>query len=149
MIRIATLADCSAMEQLHGTAFERGWTEQEIASLIRQNGVTASVYEVNGVCAGFTLLRNVADEAEILTLVTAKDCQRRGIGSALVTHMLHHAVQAGASVLFLEVAEDNAAACALYAQCGFTVDGRRKAYYQRTNAPAADAILMRCVLIAP
>jgi ribosomal-protein-alanine N-acetyltransferase len=40
------------------------------------------------------------------------------------------------------VAEDNAAARALYAKAGFTTEGRRKAYYARSGAPAVDAFIL-------
>ena len=43
----------------------------------------------------------------------------------------------GVSVLFLEVAEDNAAAKALYDRCGFTPIGKRPAYYRREGGRVA------------
>ena len=42
--------------------------------------------------------------------------------------------------LFLEVAEDNAAALALYKGMGFQEIGRRKKYYHRPDGPAVDAL---------
>lgn len=53
----------------------------------------------------------------------------------------------GATRLFLEVAEDNAAARALYDRLGFEPAGRRPRYYSRPNGPAVDALLL--VLILP
>ena len=43
--------------------------------------------------------------------------------------------------VFLEVAEDNAAARALYAKLGFQEIGRRRAYYKRPGG-AVDALTL-------
>jgi ribosomal-protein-alanine N-acetyltransferase len=53
------------------------------------------------------------------------------------------------SQLFLEVAEDNAPARALYAQAGFEEVGRRKGYYARPQSAAVDALVLRRRLRAP
>jgi ribosomal-protein-alanine N-acetyltransferase len=46
-------------------------------------------------------------------------------------------------VLFLEVADDNPAALALYEGSGFEQAGRRRAYYARPDARRADALVLR------
>jgi ribosomal-protein-alanine N-acetyltransferase len=53
------------------------------------------------------------------------------------------AARRGARRIYLEVAEDNAAARALYAAEGFEPIGRRRGYYARREGPAVDAITMR------
>ena len=55
------------------------------------------------------------------------------------------AAVAGAQSLWLEVAQDNAAALALYAAVGFEVIGRRPAYYRRAKG-AVDALTLLCRL---
>jgi ribosomal protein S18 acetylase RimI-like enzyme len=50
--------------------------------------------------------------------------------------------------MHLEVAEDNAAARALYAKLGFTQAGRRAGYYVTTGG-AKDAIVLSCTLPRP
>ena len=49
----------------------------------------------------------------------------------------------GARQCFLEVADTNAAARALYASAGFVEVGRRPGYYRSAGAAPRDAILMR------
>jgi ribosomal-protein-alanine N-acetyltransferase len=49
--------------------------------------------------------------------------------------------------LFLEVAEDNAAARRLYESYGFKQIGRRPGYYKRPGGPAMAALTMRCNLV--
>jgi ribosomal-protein-alanine N-acetyltransferase len=51
----------------------------------------------------------------------------------------------GAREMFLEVGEKNEAALALYRGRGFSLVGRRAAYYRHHDVPA-DALVMRRVL---
>ncbi len=67
------------------------------------------------------------------------------MGLALVRAAAGVALAAGAQTLWLEVAEDNAAARALYAAAGFEEAGRRRRYYPRANGPV-DALTLRCRL---
>jgi ribosomal-protein-alanine N-acetyltransferase len=48
--------------------------------------------------------------------------------------------------IFLEVAEDNEAALALYRKLGFQEVGRRKRYYARRDGEPADALTMALTL---
>ncbi|MFA4893699.1 GNAT family N-acetyltransferase, partial [Brevundimonas sp.] len=48
----------------------------------------------------------------------------------------------GARRLFLEVAEDNEAARALYGRAGFSEAGRRPRYYARADGSRRDALLL-------
>lgn len=129
------LAD--ALAQLHAEAFDAPWSPQAFAELLGQPGV-----QLTGDDRGFILIRTVADEAEILTLAVRPAARRQGRGRALFEAAAKHAASLGASRLFLEVAEDNAPARALYAALGFETAGRRPRYYPRAQGPAADALLL-------
>ena len=98
---------------------------------------------------GFILIRVVADEAEILTLAVRPQARRHGLGLSLVEQAAQTAAEHGAARLFLEVAEDNAAARSLYARAGFETAGRRPRYYARANGPAVDALLLSLNLSRP
>lgn len=97
--------------------------------------------------AGAVLLRAVADECEILTVIVAPDSRRGGIGRALLSAALDKAVERGAKSAFLEVAVDNDAAISLYRDAGFVEIGRRRGYYRRAeeahSGGAVDALVMR------
>ena len=123
--------------EIHATAFERPWDEATFENLCRQAGVLAI-----GDRDGFVLIRTVADEAEILTLAVRPEARRRGLGADLVRRGADAARARGAMKLHLEVAEDNAAALALYRRSGFVEAGRRKDYYPRPDRPSAAALLL-------
>ena len=92
---------------------------------------------------GFILCRLAADEAEILSLGVTPDARRQGCAVALVEAAMRHAAVHGARRLYLEVAEDNAAARALYRSSGFEAVGRREAYYRRSEGALAAIVLAR------
>lgn len=126
------------MADIHAAAFltERPWREEEFSQLMAQS--YTCVYAGN---AGFALTRTLAGESELLTLAVAPSSQRKGIARALLAQWLIE-TRTVADTAFLDVAADNAPALALYETIGFHRSGLRKAYYARTNGPAADAVLM-------
>jgi ribosomal-protein-alanine N-acetyltransferase len=129
----AGAAYAQTLASLHKTAFPHDpWDEKTFATLLIQPGVTAWLDERGG----FLLLRIAADEAEILTLGAI--LQRHGIATALLRAAICHASEAGAAALFLEVANGNHPARALYEKHGFHQAGRRKSYYPNGE----DALLL-------
>ena len=122
---------------LHAAAFPAPWDAAALADLLTQAGVFA-VEQPDG----FILLRTVADEAEILTLAVHPKARRRGLGARLVREGVAGAAAQGATRLFLEVADDNAAALALYARAGFSEAGRRPGYYARPDGGRQDALIL-------
>ena len=141
-LRFAEAGDVEALHDLHAQAFDAPWPAAEIERLMRIMGGFAVLAE-DAAPQGFILIRTVADEAEILTLAVAPQVRRRGVGRALVEAAALEAARRGARSFFLEVAEDNPAALALYESVDFHAVGLRRAYYARPGAPAADALVLR------
>lgn len=135
---------------LHARAFgpmgERGWTRQDVASLLAAPGVAGFVLTAGAADAGVAICRTAADEAELLTIAVDRAHRRQGAGRRLLTAVIDHSRDAGARSLFLEVGADNPAAHSLYVSLGFAAVGRRMAYYTRAGLPRADAIVMRLTL---
>jgi len=122
---------------LHAVAFDAPWDAAAFDSLLGQGGV-----HLTETPDGFILMRTVADEAEILTLAVRPEARRRGLGAELVARGAAEAAARGARRLFLEVADDNDAARALYARAGFAEAGRRPRYYARADGSRRDALLL-------
>lgn len=121
------------------------WTGDAFATLLALPGRCAFIAGEAGEPLGFVLLGLAADEAEVITLAVLPAARRRGIGAALVAAAAREAATRGATRLFLEVAEDNAPARALYARTGFVPVGRRKGYYARESG-AVDALVLALAL---
>ena len=132
-----TASDSAALAALHAQAFAAPWSAREFADLLSQPGVV-SIAETDG----FVLIRIVLDEAEIRTLAVLPKARRLGLGRRLVEEAAVAATKGGAARLFLEVAEDNAPARALYDRAGFSQIGRRKAYYAAADGSRTDAVVM-------
>ncbi|MBL8643283.1 MAG: GNAT family N-acetyltransferase [Rhodospirillaceae bacterium] len=94
--------------------------------MLNQPGVTA--LSTND---GFILMRMAADEAEVLTIAVDPNKRGAGLGYRLVEAGLVLVLAQKAARCFLEVAEDNAPAFAVYTKAGFTRCGERKDYYKR------------------
>lgn len=137
-IAVFTPEEAGGLAVLHAAAFDEPWGATALRDLMSQPGGFA----LGRAGEGFILCRVVADEAEILTLATSPDRRRRGLGRRLVEAAAGTAGRMGATRLFLEVAEDNAAARALYDRTGFVEVGRRRGYYARPGGPSVDALVL-------
>ncbi|MEG0818973.1 MAG: ribosomal protein S18-alanine N-acetyltransferase [Brevundimonas sp.] len=131
------MTDPRALAAIHAEAFDAPWDAASLAALLASPGVFAVAEE-----DGFILIRVVADEAEILTLAVRPAARRSGLGGRLVQAAVVRAAALGAERLFLEVAEDNVAARALYARTGFVEAGRRRGYYARADGSREDALVL-------
>jgi ribosomal-protein-alanine N-acetyltransferase len=134
------------LAELHATGFERGWSEDEFERLLTDRHGVAHVAVGTGGRSdiiGALLSRQAAGEAEILTVVVRPAERGLGVGWALLSHHLDRLAELGVREVFLEVAEDNAAACQLYQNAGFVEVGRRKAYYARPGEAATALVLRR------
>ncbi|WGM32636.1 GNAT family N-acetyltransferase [Brevundimonas sp. NIBR11] len=125
------------LAELHAESFHTPWSAVAFADLLGQAGVV-----LEGDNDGLILIRVVADEAEILTLAVRPSARRQGLGGRLVEAASRRAAELGANRMFLEVAEDNAPARALYGSLAFKTAGRRPRYYPRADGPAVDALIL-------
>jgi ribosomal-protein-alanine N-acetyltransferase len=91
---------------------------------------------VDSVPAGFCAWRQIApEEAELLNLAVDPAWRRKGVAAALLEAL----TSAAHGDIFLEVAEPNTAALALYTKYGWEPISLRLAYYQK----AINAIVMK------
>jgi len=148
-LRAAGFAELDVLAALHAAAFDDPWPALAFGGLLMSPGSFALLAErpaARGRRAeplGFIFARAGGGECEILTLAVLPTARRRKIASALLAAALQAASARGAEQIFLEVAADNSAARALYAEAGFALVARRPRYYQRANGERADALVMR------
>lgn len=134
-MRALNATDAKDMASLHAESFERPWDALEMATHTQRD--LCYGLEAEGKLAVFTIISFAADQAEILTIATAKFARRQGWGRKLLEAVALELKEKGSSELFLEVAEDNPAAIALYKSTGFSPIGRRPRYYRRAKGRVA------------
>ena len=142
-LRPADAADAALLAELHAEGFDSPWPAEAMAAVLLGPGVSGLLAGEAGAADAMLLLRTVAGEAEVLTLAVRVTARGRGLGATLLAAGARLAQAAGAEVLWLEVAQDNPAALALYRRAGFEPAGRRPRYYARPDGVAVDALLMR------
>ena len=128
---------------LHALAFtqSRAWSATEFHDLL-----ASPLCFITGDDRSFALGRVIADEAELLTIATHPDDRRKGLGRERLAEFEAMARNRRATMAFLEVAQDNTAAKALYLKQGYGMVASRKGYYQRPGAPPVDALILRKTL---
>lgn len=154
-----TAAFASVASALHEQGFEDPWDTDAIIRLLDVPGAFGLLAFAPGDLAanrddiplGFVMVQAVLDEAEINTIVVAKEARKSGIARKMLSAVFERLRENDVGRLLLEVAEDNVPAIGLYRHLGFDEIGRRKNYYRRKSGRMVDALVMeralgRCVL---
>ncbi len=133
MIRTLEPTDAADMAALHVRSITPAWPESDMVEHTQRD-----------ICLGlgqpleaFIILRRADDQGEILTIVTDPDQRQRGHGRRLLQAAEAKMREEKGKLIFLEVAEDNDPAIALYRAVGFNHIGRRPAYYRRPEGRVA------------
>jgi ribosomal-protein-alanine N-acetyltransferase len=142
-LREARSSDAAAFAAIHAASFRRGWSEEEMTTLLREPAVVAHVAASHRVIRGFILSRKAADEAEILSVAIDPGSRGGGIGARLLDLHLRRLAGLAARRVFLEVDAANEAALRLYARAGFQEVGERPGYYRNGRDAAATALVLR------
>ena len=153
MIRPVQPADYDAILSLEALSFTSAFDKAHLRHLIAQPSGLAFVAELAAEkdqpmthsFAGYIIAQIIADEAEILSLAVAPIARRRGVGAALLGHLIAQREAQNIGTIWLDVAADNAKAIRLYEKAGFIVSGYRPRYYRRPGG-AVDAVLMKCLI---
>lgn len=138
--------DLDAVMDVMTAAFDagygEGWTRSQCAGILPLSGVVLMLARDEGdEVQGFSLLRTIADEAELLLLAVAPPAQRRGVGGSLLDHFIELGRRGGVRRLHLEVRDGNPAV-AMYQAFGFKAEGRRPKYYSGQDGSQHDALTM-------
>lgn len=129
-----------ALAKLHALCFTspRPWRAEEFADVLATRGSFLVSRP-----QGFAIGRIAGPEAELLTIAVHPADRNRGIGAQLLGAFEDQAKNFGVEEIFLEVAENNAAAIALYKKSGFKLLAKRKEYFKQIGNPAQTALIFK------
>ena len=136
----ADLGDILAIEESWPTTPR--WTRRQFEAELGSERSLFVVCERDGLVCGYAVVWKVLLEGQILTIAVKPGETGRGLGRALLSHVVDACRAWGLERATLEVSERNAPARRLYESAGFTIVGRRPKFYN----DGSDAILMDIAL---
>lgn len=139
---IAPEMDAALFYAIHKACFPIYWKEQEIADMLLASGTQGWLARLGDKPAGMLLTRAQFEQAEILTIAVLPEAQRAGIAKRLMADAEQALSASGVKKIFLEVAENNVSAHALYLKLGYAEVSRRAGYYRQENGSFVDALVM-------
>ena len=129
-----------AVAELEKICFSDPWSENSVASELKNKLALWLVAEEEGRVAGYIGSQTCGDESDVMNVAVHPDFRRRGIAEALVNGLVEELKAIESHCLTLEVRASNVPAISLYEKLGFAEVGRRKNYYRN---PREDALIMR------
>ena len=126
--------------ELEKICFSDPWSENSVASELKNPLSCWLVAEEDGVVAGYIGSQTVMDESDMMNVAVHPDHRRKGIAQALVNELVEALKKRESHCLTLEVRASNEPAKALYEKLGFVQVGLRRNYYRN---PKEDALILR------
>ena len=159
-IRLATLDDAAAIRAIYNLEVEtstatfdlvgRSLEDQRTWIAARQGAFSAVVAEEAGGVVGFASLSPYKERAAYRTTVedsvyVRRDQQGRGVGRALLTHVVDLAAASGFHAVMARIEGGSEASRALHAACGFELVGIEREVGRKFGR-WLDIALMQCLL---
>ena len=131
----------TVMRAAFGDRYGEAWTRSQCAGILPMSGVVMRIARdaEGGGAIGFSLVRSVAGESELLLLAVLPGRHREGIGTRLLDDFIDRARLDGLARVHLEVRDGNPAV-AMYRAAGFVPVGRRRNYYRGLDGLRFDAL---------
>ena len=136
-LRIAAMTngDIRAVLRIEALSFSSSWPPSAFQSELNDNklahyfvGRARSGDDADAIVA-YGGLWVILEDAHITTLAVHPDQRGKRYGERILVHLLHEAIERGASWITLEARESNEIAQSLYRKYGFTTVSTRRAYY--------------------
>jgi ribosomal-protein-alanine N-acetyltransferase len=133
----------AVMNAAFGRRYGEAWTRSQLAGILPMTGVSLVLAHDRSTddAIGFSLVRSVADESELLLIAVLPAHHRRGVGRRLLDDFVERCRNDGIKRVHLEVRDGNPAV-EMYRTAGFEAVGRRKNYYRSTDGSSFDAITL-------
>ena len=139
-IRPMEAKDLKQVTAIERETFSVPWSEKAFADSMDLHYTLYLVEETpEGRIAGYCGLYQVFSEGEITNVAVAFAQRRQGVDGTMLTRLLEQGKQMGIESFFLEVRQSNLAARRLYEKLGFSGNGTRKNFYEKTRE---DAVIM-------
>ncbi len=148
-LRPAHAQDVERMASIEAACFSDPWPASAFDSLLESHTTLVTAATIDDALVGYSVVFQVADEAELANIAVDSSVRRRGVARALLGALLVRAESDGVLTMFLEVRESNVAARSLYAEFGFTGMTRRRGYYRHPDEDALVLVWRAPTPIAP
>ena len=134
--RRMTPEDVPFISRLEEETFSMPWSADSFLEMISKEDARYYVAEEDGRLLGGCGVLMIAGEGNITNVAIAPEARNRGIGTAMLQHLMAEGNQEGLTAYTLEVRVSNAAAIHVYEKLGFESAGIRPGFYEK---PAEDA----------
>lgn len=134
-----TESDLDEVAAIEAEVFSLPWSKKGFADTLGMDNVIFLVAREDGAVKGYCGLYQAADEGEITNVAVAPAYRRQRIADRMLERLLDLASERGTRSFVLEVRCSNEAAINLYQKYGFSIQGRRKGFYEQ---PKEDAYIM-------
>ncbi len=129
-----TAGDIRAVMRIEALSFSTSWPPSAFQSELGDNKlahyfVGRTGDPQTGEIVGYGGIWVILEDSHITTIAVHPQWRGKKHGEALLVHLLHEAIERGASWITLEARESNTVAQALYKKYGFTIVSTRRAYY--------------------
>ena len=138
--------DLPVVRTIEDLSFPNPWSDTTFRGEIQNTSISFPLVVVRkpgDEVVGYIIFWHIREDVQVNNVAVHPDFRGKGIGEALMRHVIDKVRKSGATFMTLEVRASNAAAVTLYKKLGFEILGTRKNYY--TN-PDEDACLMGLVL---
>ena len=140
----------SLLSEIHHLAFadlgDSLWDEKAMTTALKPPGSRGFLATYDKLPAGFILMQQVLDEAEILSIAVVPSYRKKNVAKTLISNIYQILRVDQVKKVFLEVREDNKGALQLYNKLGFKKVGLRKGYYKASDGKCFDALVLRLSL---
>jgi [ribosomal protein S18]-alanine N-acetyltransferase len=135
-------SDLPSILEIERSTFPTPWTHENFVHEIERNPFACNrvVRSAGGEVEAYVNAWILDGEVKINNLAVRPARRGRGLGEALLTHLLELGKSLGCLGAMLEVRPTNLCALKLYHKLGFRTVGRRRRYYSDTGE---DALVMR------
>lgn len=138
LYRRMTPDDVPFISRLEEETFSMPWSADSFLEMISKEDARYYVAEEDGRLLGGCGVLMIAGEGNITNVVIAPEARNRGIGTAMLEHLMREGEREGLTAYTLEVRVSNAPAIHVYEKLGFVSAGIRPGFYEK---PTEDAVI--------